>query len=174
MPTPASVYTSVRRQYMKPRHEVIQPEDGSYRLIPLTKGLSVKVSSHRYDFLMQWAWSYSNGYAVRGIRIGDRVVHCRMHRVILGLTPTDTLHVDHANRDKLDNRDENLRVVTVSQNMMNRTRNRQTASGAKGITPVRGKYQATITIGTFDTLEEAVAARTYYGKLIHGKFYREV
>lgn len=136
-------------------------------------GLSAKVSAHRHEFLMQWAWSVSNGYAVRGTRVGNRTVHTRMHRSIMGLGPEDAFQVDHANGDTLDNRDGNLRVVTRAQNMMNRKANRGNTTGVKGVSLVNGKYKAYINLGSFDTLEEARSVREKYGRLVHGEFHRE-
>lgn len=67
--------------------------------------------------------------------------------------------VDHINMDGLDNRKENLRIVTHSQNKAN---NRY--SGIKKVPS--GHYQAsfcrnykTIYVGTFDTEDEALIAR---------------
>lgn len=45
-----------------------------------------------------------------------------MHRLLMAAPPG--LVVDHINRDSLDNRKSNLRLVTVQQNACNRGRNR--------------------------------------------------
>ena len=42
-------------------------------------------------------------------------------------------HIDHINRDPLDNRIENLRTVTRSQNLKNQMSRKQTVSGYKGV-----------------------------------------
>lgn len=41
--------------------------------------------------------------------------------------------VDHINRNGLDNRRENLRVCTMSENMMNRSKTKQNSTGYKGV-----------------------------------------
>ncbi len=56
-----------------------------------------------------------------------------MHREILGLTGGDGLEVDHINRDGLDNRRRNLRVITHGQNQQNRP-------GQKGTSKFRGVW----------------------------------
>ena len=174
MTSPASYYTRKTKVYSTKRHEIVQPDDPSYRLIPLTKGRSTKVSTHRYDYLMQWSWNGATGYATRGARVGNKTLPVRMHRLILDLGPDDELVVDHINGDPLDNRDENLRVVTQSQNMINRKRNKDTNTGVKGVMlKENGKFQAYICLGTFDTLEEAKAVRDHYARMVHGEFFRE-
>jgi hypothetical protein len=42
-----------------------------------------------------------------------------MHRELLGLEPGDPLQCDHINRDRLDNRRANLRIVTSAANNTN-------------------------------------------------------
>lgn len=74
-------------------------------------------------------WSINNnGYAVRTERLTiDGRVICytvRLHRLVLGLTRGDGRVVDHINRDRLDCRRQNLRVVTSLENNRNRDRSR--------------------------------------------------
>ena len=74
--------------------------------------------------------------------------------------------VDHINRNRLDNRIENLRVVTRSSNIHNSAG--RSASGQKGVSAAsKGKqWEARIMVnrkplhlGTYATVEEAAAAR---------------
>ena len=75
-----------------------------------------------------------------------------------------SLCIDHINRNPLDNRKSNLRIVTVFQNNQNKSNN---ASGCVGviwdksrqnwIVSCKGKY-----IGRFISFEEAVKARKKY------------
>jgi len=87
--------------------------------------------------------------------------------------------LDHINGDKLDNRIENLRPCNSSQNQQNVEGWASNTSGVKGVDyqKQRKKYRARIsvgrsrvTLGRFDTLEEAAKvvqeARTKY----HGEF----
>ncbi|MFJ8262703.1 HNH endonuclease [Rummeliibacillus sp. NPDC094406] len=87
-----------------------------------------------------------------------------MHR-ILKQVPNGMV-VDHINRNKLDNRQENLRIITQSQNMQN-VRGRNTSiSGLRGVSierlqeKIRWRARLKVNgkemhLGTFDTKEEA-------------------
>lgn len=65
-----------------------------------------------------------------------------MHRLIMN-APSET-YVDHINRNGLDNRRENLRVTTQSQNIANAKMFSSNTSGFKGVTLMRGKWHAQI------------------------------
>lgn len=91
----------------------------------------------------------------------------------------DGLQIDHINRKENDNRIENLRLVTVSENARNRNISKNNSSGYNGVhyCPTRqGKprWRAQITVegeiirlGTYKNKEDAIAARkradTLYG-----------
>ena len=89
-------------------------------------------------FYSNFNWSYRCGYAGRIRRKNDipgsHWVH--LHREVLtrfGINIDNDKCVDHINRNKLDNRKENLRVVTKSENCKNvsnevKSRRRQRAS----------------------------------------------
>jgi hypothetical protein len=92
--------------------------------------------------------------------------------------------VDHIDGNKTNNRIDNLRLATRSQNRMNTPIRADNTTGHKGVfiskNPNRAKkYVAQIavdgkqrTIGYFLTLDEAVAARTAAVAVLHGKFGR--
>jgi hypothetical protein len=89
--------------------------------------------------------------------------------------------VDHRDLDKGNDRWDNLRLATRSQNFFNKLARRDNASGFKGVSydSARDKYAADIQangkrvrLGRFDTAEEA--SRAYRAAAIreHGEFAR--
>lgn len=88
-----------------------------------------------------------------------------LHRLIAE-TPTG-LYTDHINRKTLDNRKENLRICTLSENNQNRILPQTNPTGYVGIQKRKNKWRANIWlgkkniyIGTFNTMLEAYTART--------------
>lgn len=107
----------------------------------------------------------------------------RAHRIAFlymkGRWPTGD--IDHINGVKSDNRWENLREATRSQNQHNRTAGRNSTTGAKGVffRKDSGKWRAGVGVdgkmrwlGTFDTKEEAILARAHFDKEHIGEFAR--
>lgn len=91
----------------------------------------------------------SNGYVVARFKTGvitQTTYH--LHRVILGVKDPRIL-LDHINGNKLDNRKENLRQCSYTQNLSNKPKyvNVTTSSKYKGVTWHKGgsKWIATIT-----------------------------
>ena len=92
--------------------------------------------------------------------------------------------VDHKNRDTSDNRIENLRLATYSQNARNRKRSALSTTGLKGAARFNSprnlkRFRSTITIdgkrihlGQFDTAEEAHEAYVKAATELHGEFCR--
>jgi len=93
-----------------------------------------------------------------------------------GRWPTN--EIDHKNRNRSDDRWENLRPATCSQNHGNTIHNRNNNLGIKGVCyeAKRGKFKAyiqidgrSVNLGRFDTAQQAqatyeVAAIKYFGE----------
>lgn len=110
-----------------------------------------KLDAHR--------WSDNHGYAYAAID-GKLVA---MHHLII--KRHSGLITDHINRNRLDNRACNLRLVTRRQNSINSGAYSKLFPGVKGVRKTRNKYTARITIngkrihiGTYNTIQEAAQA----------------
>jgi hypothetical protein len=156
------------------RHAVVQPLDQSYKIIALTQGQNALVSTEDYDFLMQWNWhahwrtSTKSFYACRVVGRGQ----IGMHAAVLRCGQKEA---DHRNHDTLDNRRENLRKSTVSQNAINRQW--KSIRGYKGVGRFKKKWGARIQVngtrkflGLFSSAEEAARAYDSAAKELHGEF----
>lgn len=87
--------------------------------------------------------------------------------------------LDHINGDPRDNRIENLRAATPSQNQHNRSLNRNNTSGYKGVCWNKGskKWQAKVKknnvykhLGFFDDILDAAKVVADYRIEMHGEF----
>lgn len=104
--------------------------------ITLKGGEVTTVNADMFEKLNAHVWTRGSrgGYVKRYLpRNGGKVVVEWMHRVV-NATPDD-LKTDHVNGDKLDNRRENLRSATTSQNGANAPKRAKNASSQyKGVT----------------------------------------
>lgn len=107
------------------------------------------------------------------------------HRVImsihLGRMLVATEIVDHINMTRWDNRVENLRVCSVSDNLCNRYAPQNSTTKVKGVTLNKktGKYNVACTKnrvvhwgGSFDNLEDAISASKKLREELHGQYAR--
>jgi hypothetical protein len=105
----------------------------------------------------------ANGYRRVSINNGLYLVHRIIWALVHRRWPLGRL--DHVNRDRLDNRLENLRECSVSENRMNSVVRSDCVSGLKGASFDRrtGRYRADIRLrggrrkhlGTYKTAEAA-------------------
>lgn len=129
-----------------------------------------------YDLIKDYPWYEQQGYIKTVIR-GKNIA---LHRLVMGvLDNEDKSPVDHINRNKLDNRKENLRIVTTAQNNKNRDRWRKDGTKVGVYKVGKDKWKATIglnskcvILGIFNTYNKAVrvrveAERKYYGDSIY-------
>lgn len=115
-------------------------------------------------------------YAIAYRTENGKQVHHLLHRLIL--RPKSGQQIDHINGNGLDNRRENLRYATASQNAQNRKGWGKLPKGVK-LNKYSGKYEARFQmhkryyhLGSFNTPEEASLAYQTKAKEYFGEFYR--
>jgi hypothetical protein len=161
-----------------------------FRKIDLGEGEFTILDAEDYYRFGNGKWSLGGNekkfYAVRGVKNEKGEINIvRLHRQILA--PPDGVLVDHRNGNSLDNRRENLRIATPSQNMQNRCKRANTTSRFVGVWFVKNKrrwesrivYQGKrIFLGRFISEIDAAkaydrAAIKYHGDFAHLNFSRE-
>ena len=117
-----------------------------------------------FEKIQNYTWfETDNGYVVSDSVNRKRT---RLHRLILGLDNVNSKEnlVDHINHNKMDNRKNNLRKCTSSQNNMNRT----PIGNYTGVKwrEDKNKWEARIckdrnvmVLGLFNTMDDAIKAR---------------
>ena len=140
----------------------------------------VQLDEEDWDKVSQYKWylmrGHSTYYAKRNLprrADGSRPAPISLHRDLAGCPKG--MMVDHINGNGLDNRKENIRICTMSQNMMNRSKTVQNSTGFKGVyktgdsklNPYSAKIQKdgkVYCLGHYSAAEEA--ARSYDRKAI--------
>ncbi len=136
--------------------------------LDLGDGSFALVDDEDYEAASQFRWRKTeHGYVRR--RFGKKQQY--LHHFIIG----DRARVDHKNRDRTDNRRENLRHATSGQNGANRTA--YSKSGFKGVVAIKSGWMAQITVeghheylGYFPSKEEAARAYNRAAKTAFGEF----
>jgi len=140
-----------------------------WKIKPSSKGNRVKVGDIAGTVK-------SHGYLCVGINYNSYRAHRLIFLMHKGYLPKT---IDHINGDRLDNRIENLRAVTASQNQHNRKTNANNTSGYKGVgwIKTKKKWRARITLegkkihlGYFDNVEEAAEVVRKAREELHGVF----
>ena len=134
------------------------------------------IDEEDYNIVKHFTWSekLDGGFIVsKGKNSGGY-----LHRLIMGCT-SPTQMVDHINHNRADNRKSNLRIVTNSQNQMNRTHTSSRTSGVRGVYwhKTKNKWTASIQkdgklhhLGLFDNKDDAIKARKEAQKKYFGEF----
>lgn len=151
--------------------------------IATTKGLTTNamVSDEDLNMLSQFKWYLdSKGYAYMTKRFGMGIRKTtRMHRLIMNAPKG--MSVDHINGNTLDNRRENLRICSHTENLKNLKKPKNNKSGIKGVSwyPKSNKWRAVITsngkfyhLGLFADKMKAKEAYDTKAKELYGEFYK--
>lgn len=120
-------------------------------------------------------YPHGEGYVCVGFRGETHLAHRLAWLYMTGRWPAND--VDHVNGDRSDNRWENLREATRSENLRNQKVRTNSKSGYKGITwdAERRKWLVQVDhkyVGRFACLEDAVEASKDYRRSYHGDFAR--
>jgi len=122
-----------------------------------------KIDADDFELISEYNW-YSDGDGYIVSRINNKRTF--LSRFIMN--PREDQVVDHINHDIFDNRKCNLRLLTLSQNAMNRRIHSNNTSGVKGVHYHKTKKKwcayicvnrKQITLGAYDSKEVAVLAR---------------
>jgi len=154
------------------------------KYITLSNGKNAIVDDEDFETLSKISWYEMQGYAKGKKYLGvingkKRNKYFSMHRIIMK-TP-EGMHTDHINANKLDNRKENLRICTCSENLRNAKPYAGGSSDYKGVyfNKECQKWRAYITInkvrkhiGTFDREEDAALAYNRKAQEFFGEFAR--
>jgi hypothetical protein len=136
--------------------------------IILSNGQTALVSPEDYDRLNRYAWAMGgNGYAVARV---DGVT-TYMHHLVLPDVPSGMVR-DHINRNRLDNRRENLRVVSMGHNTVNTSRKTTATSGYRGVIVANrtGNFLARIgdnNLGEYRSAVDAAYAYDYARRVLY-------
>ena len=114
-----------------------------------------------YEKIKNYCWyETKQGYIATREPINKKII--LLHKFIFSQNGT----IDHINRNRKDNRKQNLRIVTIQQNTMNKSLQKNNKSGYKNINKHKNKWQVRITrnkkvfnIGEFKTLEQTIQER---------------
>lgn len=157
------------------------------REIGLTGGFVALVDAEDFAWLSEHRWvatglDGNTRYVVTKAVIAGTKKFVKMHRLIAGAKLGEI--VDRVNGDGLDNRRANLRICTHADNMRNRRKHKNNASGSKGAyyDRERNRWRAILLVdgkqkqvGTFDNQIQAaraydIAALQYFGEFARLNF----
>lgn len=160
----------------KLKNEYTEFEDYIELKITDTKGVEyfTKFSIEDFDLVSQKLWHISSvGY----VGCYENKSTTLFHRLVMG--NPENLVIDHKSLDKLDNRRENLRICTTSQNAMNKLPQSNSTSGVSGVNyekrrrkwRVRIKKDGIVTeLGHYEDFDEAVKVRRKAEEDYFGEF----
>jgi hypothetical protein len=157
-----------------------------FRRIYLGEGEWTILDQQDYSRFSHFKWHLRHGrkgnyYAVRSFKAGSgRIKLAYLHREII--EPPPGFLVDHRNLNPLDNRRDNLRPATRSQNRVNCRRDKsKTTSRFVGVhfEKARNRWVAqthyqgkTINLGRFKNEIDAAHAYDHAARKYHGEFAR--
>lgn len=154
------------------------------KTLNLSQGKVAIIDDGIYTFAVKWKWyAKKHRYTYYAVRAPQKKQgenqkkQFVLHREILKFIGKELkgFQVDHKNGDGLDNRIDNLRIVTHAQNQQNQRKKKNPTSKYKGVCKHFNGYTvhvAGIYRGTFKN--EIIAARVYdyYANILFGEYAR--
>jgi len=166
--------TKTKNKYIK--------ENGYYKFYT-KENVEFLIDEDDFESVYQHYWILRGNYICSKFAQNQKPRYTMLHRFIIGEENIpEGMQVDHINRNTLDNRKCNLRVVTPHENMMNRRITSRSKNGGFNVyyRPSKNKYEASFSfnkvnywVGTFDDLKVAENAVITKRKEIGGLLYEQ-
>jgi hypothetical protein len=155
------------------------PNGDGISVIFLPNNKIALVDEENYSEIAQFRWCLNtNGYPIR-TENGQTTL---MSRQIMN--PPEDMYVDHIDGEPLNNKRDNLRICTNSQNQQHRVKLTSTStSGYHGVSFYKSTCKwvsrimtngKRICLGYFDTIEEAIEARKEAEIKYHGNYKQTI
>jgi hypothetical protein len=145
----------------------------NYAEMQLKNGMTVLIDLDDVEKAQKYYWGVNTQGYIHS-RINGKLT--RLHLYLLDFPDRK---IDHVNRNKLDNRRNNLRLCEQSQNAKNLSIKKNNTSGFPGVNKIKtsGKWRARImvdrkeiSLGHFNEFEDAVKARIEGERKYFGEF----
>lgn len=151
----------------------------------------IQIDKEDYQKLIEfapngWEAKFTTGsnkpYAITRKTIDGKRKQFYMHRLVMDMLDKITPHVDHKDNNSLNNRKSNLRLVSRSQNMKNRTSAKNSSSKYLGVsyckdkksknyrTVIKDNIIGRIHLGYYYDEDSAGYAYNLAAEIIHGEF----
>jgi hypothetical protein len=155
--------------------QVIQKNNEGYAIIKIkhkNKIYDIIVDDDIYYHIIQYNWYFNTSRYLHNNKLG------LLHRYIMNLNDKN-LVIDHINNNPLDNRKENLRIVTIKENSKNKSSHKNSSSKYIGVYWYKqiNKWVSKIyingsqkSLGYFENEIEAAIVRDTATKKYFGKY----
>lgn len=155
--------------------------EGDIAYVPLTQGYEAVIDASDVAIVKAYTWKATvdtrRVYATTNVGGRENKTGMRMHRLIMDAP--DGVDVDHIDHNGINNRRNNMRLCTRSENLQNQRKRIDNTSGFKGVHYYKrtGRWRAYIMLegkerhlGYFDTPELAYDAYCTASKELHGDY----
>ena len=105
------------------------------------EGAYAMVTTNKWEAVSKYEWYLGKAGYPMCYKLGKMQLHRFVFTIIIGEYPPSQLYVDHIDRNKLNNTDNNLRLATPQENSFNKS----TESNTKGVKKIsENNYTAAI------------------------------